>query len=130
MVFYTLVHLGVTRIVTVGWDIADASGSNAHFDQRRPDRTPASLRLRFRAWAKHRLGRFGLFRPVQILVQRARHRKALRAYREGQLCYPAIMQPGEAQVVASSIQALTQWLAEEGVRLEIRSNSPWMAPRG
>ena len=34
-VFYTLQHMGVTKIETIGWDIADKCGKNTHYyDQR------------------------------------------------------------------------------------------------
>lgn len=113
-----LVWCGVSKIVTVGWDIADPNGRNQHFyDGAARQETP---------WQRlpQRLGK------AMYMVMR-RHRMTFTIYNFG--CHllgrrynPAPMQAGEAELVASSIPKLKRWLAERQVRLVVHSTSDWL----
>lgn len=129
-VFYTLVHMGIRKITTVGWDIADNAGRNAHFfDAGRPPAADTWKGDRLEK-VKGVLRKTGLFRPARRIVLFLRNRAAKAAFKDGKICYKARMIPGEALLVASSIPALMAWLESEGVAIEIISGSTWMTSYG
>jgi len=110
LVLYLAVHLGVSEIITIGWDIANSGGQNTHFYDReagesffqtaRPtvapppslgDRLPRSLRY-----------------PARLAKTRIAHAR-------GQIYNRARPLPGETDLVADSTAAAARWLAESGV---------------
>lgn len=123
-VIYTLVHMGFKRIVTVGWDIADNTGCNAHFN----DKNDFFLRnqgvnsfqdsfvqkLKMRLQNNHCLKKI-IFKFVRYVP-----------YSFGKKINPAVMFEGEAELVSSSITPLKEWLNSKGVTLIIHSDSKWM----
>jgi len=129
-VFYTLVHMGIRKITTVGWDIADKAGRNAHFfDTGRPPGVDDGKVNRLER-VKGVLRKTGLFGPARRIVLFLRNRVAKAAFKEGKICYKARMVPGEAELVASSVPSLLAWLESEGVAIEIISGSKWMTSFG
>lgn len=108
-VFYTLQYMGVTRIVTVGWDIADEGGRNSHYYDQKGLLTIVDSGIR-RASSKLRI-----IRLYNYLL-----------YLAGKKYNHAGMLDGEAEIVSKSIPSLISWLDKRGVKLEINSNSKWI----
>jgi len=120
---YLAVHLGVSRIVTIGWDIAGADGKNTHFDDRpdeqqffRSERRAAPERP-----AASRRGSETVRRPL-------RWARTRRLHRAGEVYNRTRVLPGETELVASSTEALARWLGEVGVRLNVATDSPFISP--
>ncbi|WP_439638430.1 hypothetical protein [Nevskia sp.] len=114
-VFHTLALLGVRRIVTVGWDIADGAAANTHFyDTAAPAAKPAPpVRPRFMParWLARNLG---LTRFCKFWL-----------HVTGRRYNPASMIEGEAQAVAAAVPSLVRWLDSLGIELQIVSDSAW-----
>lgn len=108
-VFYTLQHMGVARIVTIGWDIADESGRNSHYyDQKSFLKIlEAGIRRVFK-----KLGIIGIYNYFLFLV--------------GRKYNYAGMMSGEAEIVSKSIPSLISWLDKRNIKLEIISKSHWI----
>jgi hypothetical protein len=118
---YLAVHLGVQSILTVGWDIADSSGKNTHFDDRSGEQqffesvrsdamTPAGPS------AGPRVPEF-VRRPVRWVRTRKLHSG-------GAVYNRTRVLPGETEAVGASTRAAHRWLAERGVDLMVASDSP------
>lgn len=107
-VFYTLHHMGVTRIVTIGWDIADERGKNIHYYDQNSLSTvlEASIRRLFDKLLANRLYNYFL-------------------YMFGKKYNHAGMLNGEAEIISKSIPNLLRWLEKREIRLEIFSDSVW-----
>jgi hypothetical protein len=129
-VIYTLHHMGIKRIITAGWDIADRNGDNVHFFDHGSPTLPARIRMTPRIILERCVQALGLSRPARHLYMAFRHYRARVAFTRGRICYRTRMQAGEADMVAASIPDMVRWLASEGVSLEIISNSRWMARQG
>ncbi len=117
LVFFLAVHLGVSEIVTVGWDISNAAGKNTHFYDSAADRahfeqgrTPAPASQR-------------LIVPEALRAPR-RRLLAAKAHRRGELYSKTRALPGEAELMAASTEPLAAWLASVGVALTVVSDSP------
>lgn len=117
MVFPLLVHLGVTRIVTVGWDVADSDGRNSHFYDRAKSSPMPSRPLD----PLSRLGRL-LRRVPGVQVACSWLLRSL-----GRRYNPAPMAPGEAELIAASLPRLLSWLGDRGVDLKIETDSVWVS---
>jgi len=108
-VFYTLLHMGAKKIITVGWDIADSKGGNKHFYDKKSivdivDYFFRQMCSRFRIsiiynWVSYSLGR------------KYNH---------------AGMVQGEAEVTSKSVPHIQSWLLSKGTELQIISDSKWM----
>jgi hypothetical protein len=108
-VLYTLVHMGVNKIVTVGWDIADNQGSNSHFyDQK-------TLSKKIDGFIRVMCTKLGLVRLYNRI-----------SYVIGRKYNHAGMMVGEAKVTADSIPSINNWLSSKGIELEIVTDSIWM----
>lgn len=113
-----LAWCGVSKIETVGWDIADPHGKNQHFYDKKG--RSSGIRQSF----VQKAGKFVFF------VMR-RHRLTLAAYNLvchaiGKRYNPAPMLDGEAELIASSIPKLRRWLLEQEIELVVHSTSGWM----
>jgi len=108
-VLFSLVHMGVSKIVTVGWDIADSAGDNKHFDERDS----------FSNWL------FKLTYQYSNKVKLKRVYDYL-LYKLGKKYNLLGMPDGEAELVAKSIPYLKEWLLSKNIALEINSSSKWM----
>jgi hypothetical protein len=115
-VFFLLLHLGVTSISTVGWDIGDANGTNTHFYDSVPVLADNSKRRLVSRICKAGLKKSG-----------AHHINRLYRFWSGQKYNIAGTEPGEVDLVASSVPKLGEWLARNGVRLECYTNSEWIS---
>jgi hypothetical protein len=107
-VLYTLQHMGVTKIVTIGWDIADDGGRNSHYyDQKNLTKiVEAGIR---RVLCKLRI--IGIYNYLLYLA--------------GRKYNYAAMLDGEAEIISKSIPNLISWLNRRGIELEINSKSKW-----
>lgn len=121
----TLMHMGFRKIVTIGWDIADSSGFNTHFDDKQYTSGDneiynkfKSKRLTFLAFAVQIIPHC-LFRAVR----RFKYRKQ---FELGECVFPAAMQQGEAELLSGSIAPMRAWLERKGIEIDIRTNSTWM----
>jgi hypothetical protein len=102
-----LLWCGVSKIVTVGWDVADKKGQNSHFYDSYLNVTPI-----FRA-----LANIGSKVIVGILKKNKSTHFLLNwiLHVLGKRYNKAAMQEGEASVVASSIPLIKVWLESQGV---------------
>lgn len=109
-VFHTLVYMGVKKIITVGWDVADSDGNNKHYyDKKYFNRTVSAL-----------------FRKVFFLLKVGVLYDFIN-YVVGRKYNHAGMLKGEAEIVSNSIPHLKKWLNSRGVELEIISDSKWVS---
>ncbi|NDW21619.1 hypothetical protein [Alteromonas hispanica] len=109
-VIFTLLHLGIARIVTIGWDIADAKGNNTHIDDNeyKNDREKPGRKLKW-------LRKLRLMRLINFVK-----------FHFGRTINQAGMMDGEAALTSSSIPYLRSWLKKHGITLEVHSNSTWI----
>lgn len=119
--FYLAVHLGVSEILTVGWDIADSDGKNTHFDDQHVEQQFfESVRdsVRTEAATKpHPLLSEGFRRPVRWARTRRRHQSD-EVYNRTRVLH------GETPLVAASTGPLAAWLSELGLELVVGTDSP------
>jgi hypothetical protein len=122
LVFFLAVHLGVSEIVTIGWDIANPSGKNTHFYDHAEDgrffeqgrsETPQTATLRSR-----------LPEPIKARIRSARTRLA---HERGELYNRTRSLSGETELVADSTQALHAWLASHQVHLAVTTDSAFLS---
>jgi len=117
VVFPLVVHLGVSDVTTIGWDIANAKGNNVHYYDRQDD-----FFDRGRADAHKLTGIRGrLPQPVKRALRGVRSSVQ---HRRGRVYNRTTMLPGEAELVAGSLPSLNEWLAGHGVELSVVSDSP------
>jgi hypothetical protein len=123
LVLYLAVHLGVAEIVTVGWDIANTAGRNTHFydTQLAPDGFDKDRGEAFSASEVRRA-----LPPVAKTA--ARWLRAGIAHSRGTLYNKAVPVPGETERVSASTTDANRWLADEGIRLRVVTESPHLAP--
>jgi hypothetical protein len=121
IVFHLAVHLGVSEVVTIGWDIANSSGGNTHYYDQPQDR---SFFEQERTVARIEEPRQNLIPDlVRLPVRRAR---AYAAHRRGSVYNRARTLPGETDLVAASTKHLAAWLTEVGVHLMVATDSPYL----
>jgi hypothetical protein len=123
LVLYLAVHLGVSEIITIGWDIANASGMNTHFYDDSDDRdyfergrVPASATTSMRRHVPD---------AVRLPMRRLRTR---RDHHRGVLYNRTTSQVGETELVAQSTGPLEAWLREIGVGLTVTTDSEYLDP--
>lgn len=121
--FHLALHLGVKRIVTVGWDIASTDGKNTHFYDRpaeqqffESERTPTQGSA---ALAPRR-------KTPEVLRRQVRWARTRRRHRRGEVYNRTRVLPGETEMVAASTRPLADWLSEEGVGLEVATDSSFL----
>lgn len=122
-VFFTLVHMGVSQIRTVGWDIADSRGGNTHFyDSTERAKAPSNNGTYLRRLTSE------IVQPIQKVAIMLGARTANRIFRywRGSKYNLAGMMDQEANIVAESLPELYRWLEKESVSLTCVSDSPWM----
>jgi hypothetical protein len=124
-VLYTLVHCGISRIVTIGWDIADEKGTNKHFNDQEDIKIDLSVIER-----KSRIK--SLLKKVRILNS-LKNIKKLFVYPInyikfyfGKKVYLTNMLPGEAVETSKTIPSLISWLNSKNIEIVIHTNSKWM----
>lgn len=112
-VLYTLLHLGVEEVVTVGWDIADDKGGNRHFYD--------AAATESGSWPRKR-----------SLQSRARRIPAVRSLVRfgfhwlGKTYNPPALLAGEAEVVSESLEDCLRWFESRGMKVRIVSDSRWV----
>jgi hypothetical protein len=126
-VFHTLAHMGVNKIITVGWDIADSEGRNTHFGQKYEGKLgvpykPKGIKLVFEKISF----KFGLLKLVKKVGFIKRYMFGALNYHLGKRMNLAGMAIGEAEIVSSSIESLKKWLEKNNIILEINSRSKWV----
>lgn len=110
-VFYSLLFMGAKKIITVGWDIADSSGGNKHFYDKK-----------------------SVFKVVDEIIRKVFYKLRIGlvynyvSYLLGRKYNYAGMLNGEADITSKSVPYLKSWLASKNVELEIVSDSKWMKP--
>lgn len=114
-VLYTLLHLGISTIVTVGWDIASLNGSNQHFNEAHVREDEVNLKT---------------YRDLKVrrAISMLRLNNAYRLfYHYAGYVYNRISMPAdEPALVSNSLIPLSAWLESKGVELRCCSNSPWI----
>ncbi|MDP2608076.1 MULTISPECIES: 6-hydroxymethylpterin diphosphokinase MptE-like protein [unclassified Oceanobacter] len=126
-VFYTLVHMGFKRIVTIGWDVADSTGGNRHFGEvkdKGQDKPYESSKVKIKI--KKILSYFKLESIYGKIGFSKRYVKGFINYYLGNKVNLAGMAIGEAEIVSSSIESLKKWLQKNDVILDINSHSGWV----
>lgn len=113
-VLYTLLHMGFSDVITVGWDIADESGKTSHFYD---DKGAGTGKL---AIAKRKLNSFAkknvLLRTPWFFL---RHHLGLRYN------FPAVRKD-EVQAISSSLPSMLEWFDTQGMRIHLVSDSHWI----
>lgn len=108
-VFYILAYMGVKKITTIGWDIADSKGKNKHFDD---DKT---IKQRLAFISRKICYKLGFGRIYNYFN-----------YKLGNKYNHAYMLPGEAEIISKAIPHLKNWLSTKNIELEIISDSKWI----
>ena len=126
-VFYTLVHMGFNRIVTVGWDIADTEGKNSHVGQVNSGHLgtpykPHGIKLLLERISS----KLGLLNYVRQVGFFKRYMVGLLRYHLGKKVNLAGMAVGEAEIVSNSLPSLFSWLDKSGVKIVVNTRSKWM----
>lgn len=123
LVLYLAVHLGVSRIITVGWDIADAKGKNTHYFDSTHDQ--AFFEAGRVSSVAPRLQRRTTVVPTQVrsIVRMLRTRLA---HQRGRMYNRTQSLIGESDLVADSMPDLVAWLAEQGVEMSAVTDSPYV----
>jgi hypothetical protein len=129
-ILYTLKHMGVSEVHTIGWDIADEKGQNS---------VPIKRSSLFKYVLKGlksivtlRDNKYNDFvQPkIQFILKLCwyymNYPLKLLIYQFGGTINRSSMIPGEAELVASSISETKRWLSNVGIKLVIHSNSSWM----
>jgi len=123
IVLHLAVHLGVSEIITIGWDIANAAGRNTHF---------YDTRLADDGFDRERDEAFRTSTTRRALPSfartSARWMRAGVAHSRGDLYNKAVPVPGETERVSASTTEANAWLADEGIRLRVVTESPHLAP--
>ncbi|MCC5830659.1 MAG: hypothetical protein JJU36_14530 [Phycisphaeraceae bacterium] len=110
---YLALHLGVGRIVVVGWDLDDpARTAYTHFYEERPER--------WAAWHK---------RVRELLPMRAFGFVGWIRHHLGMVYNKCYVEPDETRRVIEASGPLYQWLANQGVSLELASERSHLDPR-
>ncbi|HEY6874647.1 MAG TPA: hypothetical protein VI298_18155 [Geobacteraceae bacterium] len=127
-VIYSLIHMGVKRIVTIGWDIADDKGGNTHYynmdDFQGVEEHKSGSK--FKEAAKKLLEETLILPFAKEVKTKVKGMLSYVRFLTGKTTNISKMFPGEAELTAASIPSLISWLKQEGVELEIISNSKWM----
>ena len=123
LVLYLAVHMGVSELLTIGWDIATPSGGNSHFydtateaefyeRSRRPEGTP-----------KPRTRGAALPPPIR---RAARGAKTLLAHSRGHVYNRTTPLAGETEAVSAATADVVRWLASHGVSISALSDSEFV----
>jgi hypothetical protein len=115
---YLAVHLGVCRLITVGWDIGNLGDAHVdHFYEERAARTtPRPVgRLLFRLR--------GVLRP-----RRYRQLESLAAHLSGRVYNRMRPFPDEIKLTSACTRDVYLWLKGKGVDLNVISDSPLIDP--
>lgn len=116
LVLHLALHLGASRVVTIGWDIAAPTGTNAHFydggdefytKSRAEAYKLGSLRRLLPDWARRGLRRL----------------RAQQLHRQSRVYNRTLMLPGEAEVTAAATGSAAAWLERHGVEIVVASPS-------
>lgn len=112
-VFYFLAHLGVKKIVTLGWDIANDVGINTHFNDKKTNLIKKQNFL---------IKLFPLVRPIA--------RSFINLYRFflfklGIKIFITSSNKNEAFVVSSSEDEFQNYLKSLGIKIDVYSESNW-----
>ena len=122
LVFFLALHLGVSEIVTIGWDIANPGGKNTHFyDQ--PADAPFFEQGRTRTGQAPGI-RSRLPDPIK---DRIRSLKSRHAHELGQLYNRNQSLIGETELVAESTAAVHAWLGGHGIPLAVTTDSAFLS---
>lgn len=123
-VLYTMLHMGFKKIVTIGWDIADDSGLNSHFNDDN-QKIDLSCFEGFVERFKRYIGGGRL--KTALIVSKSLVMKPfnMKKFELGESINRASMKTGEAELVSSSIPETIRWLSLKGVNVEIRGSSKW-----
>ncbi|MCR9186767.1 MAG: hypothetical protein NXH81_15315 [Halieaceae bacterium] len=113
-VLFTLLHMGVSSISTVGWDIADPKGSNSHFY----DLEEAAHSQNFRVRQIRKIRRL-------TSISKGACIKRVWQYKTGRKYNLAGMMSGEAELISKSLPALSEWLESRSVSLSCYTDSAW-----
>lgn len=124
LVFHLAEHLGVAKIITVGWDIAGPSGKNTHFYDNAAE---AAYYERGRA-APGSTGPTRRQRVPEPLRYYGRWAKNARAHRRGETYNRTASLIGESEVVGDSTTDLAAWLAGHRISLAAVTASPHLSP--
>lgn len=122
-VFYTLAHMGVSKIITIGWDIADEEGRNTHFNAQHVshNRTVVTRKSKLRIL----LEKFNLWKTAKFIKYISVAALEYPKFLIGKPINRSVMFHGEADLISGSLPALKSWLSSINIELEIFSSSQW-----
>lgn len=123
LVLYLVVHMGVSDVLTIGWDIANPMGANTHFYDsaddteffqrgRRPEGQPVPHGVRQR-----------LPQPLRRVGRVAKTRLA---HSRGATYNRTTPLPGESDAVSEATADVVSWLASHGVAISALSDSEFV----
>jgi hypothetical protein len=123
VVLHLALHLGVARITTLGWDIANPQGRNTHFYDSAQDNAF------FQRDREHAFTMAAARSRLPPVVKRvARSARALVAHVRGTVYNRAVPVEGETEIVSASTAAANRWLVANGVTLEVVTPSAHLHP--
>ena len=114
---FLAVHLGVSELITVGWDIANDRRNNVHFYD-----SSSSATFYDKGRDAHRMARLRGEMP-RAVKRAARWTRALLHHRAGRVYNRTTMLPGEAEAVRDAIPATSAWLQSHGTTLRLASGN-------
>ena len=123
LVLYLVVQMGVSEVLTIGWDIANPSGANTHFYDsasdaqffqagRRPEGAPAPATVGGR-----------LPDPLRMVARRA---KTALAHMRAQTYNRTTPLAGESDAVSNATADVVSWLGQHGVGIAALSESDFV----
>ncbi len=122
-VFHTLVHMGVNHIETIGWDIANDSGQNVHFDDKHASNYQSSI---FKSKLKDGINRLGIIRLAKEVNKFFKYVTNYVEFKFDKKINISGMFQGEAELVASSFPKLKDWLNFHDISININTDMKWL----
>jgi hypothetical protein len=115
-VIYTLIHMGVKQISTIGWDIASSEGLNNHFDDKGLFADKARLKRNHNQY----------LRKLKILnMLSLGELYAYYKHMRGQKYNLIMIHEWEPPLLSASLLPFVNWLKSMGVEIRCYTDSAW-----
>ena len=125
-VLYTLVHMGIRSIVTIGWDIAADDGGRPHYYDREV-KTVVKVTQKWKVKIVRMLKAIGVYNFVYFVnFYTLKYVLFLIKFHTGFRINEGAAFTGETEMVSASVPDLVEWLRSQGIDIQIISDSKWM----
>lgn len=113
-VLFSLIHMGIKSIYTVGWDVANSDGANSHFYDEGQSRSSGSRKVVKISRVRSFISKLGGHQILQYI-----------RFLQGKKYNVCGMLPGEAALVAKSLPVLNEWISSYDTRIICFTESKW-----